>query len=179
MIGDCPAELKTLMPDQGVILLAEDREDDILLIRKAFEKGNLLNPMQIVRNGEEVVAYLKGEGKFANRAEYPLPALLIVDLKMPLMDGFEVIQWVRQQPSLAAMRIVVLTSSTEIKDVNVAYNLGANSFLVKPDEFYQYVETCKSIKQYWLRLDQAPEVSRPAPAPKPAAATSPSDKTLT
>src|SRR5215471_11093425 len=105
------------MPDQGVILLAEDREDDILLVRKAFEKGNLLNPLQIVRNGEEAVAYLKGEGKFANRAEYPLPALLIVDLKMPLMDGFEVIQWVRQQPSLAAMRIVVLTSSSEIKDV--------------------------------------------------------------
>jgi CheY-like chemotaxis protein len=167
------------MPDHGVILLAEDREDDILLIRKAFEKGNLLNPVQIVRNGEEVVAYLKGEGKFSNRAEYPLPALLILDLKMPLMDGFEVIQWVRAQPSLAAMRIVVLTSSNEIKDANRAYHLGANSFLVKPDEFYQYVETCKTLKQYWLHLDQAPEVSRPPPAQRPVAKDTAREKTVT
>jgi len=152
---------QTFMPDQGVILLAEDREDDILLIRKAFEKGNLLNPLQVVKNGEEVVSYLRGEGKFSNRAEYPLPALLIVDLKMPLMDGFEVIQWVRQQPSLAALRIVVLTSSDHVRDVNSAYRLGANSFLVKPDEFQNYVETCKALKQYWLNMDQTPEISRP------------------
>src|SRR5260370_9232565 len=99
------------MPDQSVILLAEDRYDDIFLIRRAFEKGGLLNPLQVVRNGEEVVAYLKGEGKFANRAEYPLPQLLLLDLKMPLMDGFDVLPWLRPHPSLRALRIDVLTSS--------------------------------------------------------------------
>ena|SRR5215471_956520 len=148
------------MADEDVILLAEDREDDILLIRKAFEKGGLLNPLQVVKNGEEAVAYLKGEGKFSDRAKYPLPQLLIVDLKMPLMDGFEVIQWVRQQPNLAPMRIVVLTSSDHIKDVNRAYRLGANSFLVKPDEFEHYLETCNNIRHYWLGMDQAPEICR-------------------
>src|ERR1051326_7062364 len=119
------------MPDNSVILLAEDREDDVLLIRRAFNKANLLNPLHVVQDGEEAIAYLKGEGQYANRAEYPLPSLLLLDLKMPRKNGFEVLQWIRQQPSLSALRVVVLTSSSEIQDVNMAYRLGSNSFLVK------------------------------------------------
>src|SRR6266478_9561091 len=151
------------MPELAVILIAEDREDDVLLIRHSLRRAHVFNPIQVVGNGEEVIAYLKGEGKFANRAEYPLPQLLLLDLKMPLMDGFEVLQWLRQQPSLSALRVVVVTSSDRIRDVNVAYRLGANSFLVKPLEFEQYVETCKTIKNYWLHLDQGPEISRSSP----------------
>ena len=123
------------MPDRAVILLAEDREDDILLIRRAFKEANIRNPLFIVRDGEETIQYLKGEGKFANRAEYPLPDLLLLDLRMPGLDGFDVLQWVRQQSGLSALRILVLTSSEEIYDVNRAYQLGANSFLVKPYDF--------------------------------------------
>ena len=148
------------MPEQPVILLAEDREDDILLIRQAFHKGGINVPLFVVRNGEEVVAYLKGEGKFFNREEYPLPSLLLLDLKMPRMDGFEVLKWIRTQPGLNTLRVVVLTSSERIRDVNIAYNLGANSFLVKPMDFEHVVELTKILKDYWLRLDQSPETYR-------------------
>src|SRR6266850_4379035 len=131
--GDSLRNAKVLicMSDQAVILLAEDREDDIVLVRRAFAKAYVLNPLQIVRDGEELVAYLKGEGKYANRAEYPLPDLLLLDLKMPRMDGFQVLEWIRQQPGLSNLRVVVLTSSENMRDVNRAYQLGANSFMVK------------------------------------------------
>jgi CheY-like chemotaxis protein len=149
------------MPDQAVILLAEDNPDDIVLIRKAFQRGNLSNPLHIVRDGEEAIAYLMGEEKYANRAEYPLPDLLLLDLKMPRVDGFEVLRWIRRQPGLSALRVVVLTSSDHIRDVNEAYHLGANSFLVKPMEFEHITETIDMLKRYWLRLSKAPEISRP------------------
>jgi len=148
------------MTEHALILVAEDREDDILLIRRAFTKARVVNPMQIVRDGEETLAYLKGEGKFANRAEYPLPGLLLLDLKMPRMDGFEVLRWVRQQPGLKTLRVVVLTSSDDIRDVNLAYQLGANSFLVKPGEFERFVDLSHAISGYWIWLNQPPEISR-------------------
>src|SRR5215470_13170805 len=110
------------MPDQSVILLAEDREDDILLVRRSFARAYISNPLQVVRDGVEVISYLEGEGKFANRDEYPLPDLLLLDLKMPRMDGFEVLKWIRTQAGLSTLRVVVLTSSERIRDVNIAYN---------------------------------------------------------
>src|SRR5437660_5264305 len=128
-----------LAPDQSVILLVEDREDDVVLIRRAFDKAKVINPIQVVSNGEEAIWYLKGEGKYANRAEYPLPDLVLLDLKMPRVDGFEVLRWIRQQPGLSSVRVVVLTSSDQMRDVNEAYQLGANSFLVKPLEFERFV----------------------------------------
>jgi CheY-like chemotaxis protein len=109
------------VPEQSLILLAEDREDDIILIRKAFAEAYISNPLQVVRDGEEAIAYLAGNGRYFNRAEYPLPALLLLDLKMPRMDGFEVLKWIRQQPELSSLRIVVLTASDRISDVNIAY----------------------------------------------------------
>src|SRR5437879_1980484 len=99
------------MPDLSLILLVEDKEDDIFLIRRAFEKGGILNPLHVVRDGDEAIEYLAGEGKYNNRAEYPLPQLMLLDLKMPGTDGFEVLHWVRQQPGLSSLVIVVLTSS--------------------------------------------------------------------
>jgi len=149
------------MPDEAVILLVEDREDDIILISKAFKEARLLNPLQIVRDGEEAIDYLKGTGKYSNRAEYPLPELILLDLKMPRIDGFEVLRWVRAQPTLKALRIVVLTSSDQINDVTLAYHLGANSFLVKPLSFVDFVQTGKTLKGYWLWMSKAPETARP------------------
>src|SRR5437867_8430574 len=148
------------MPDQAVILLAEDREDDIALIRKAFAKAYILNPLHVVRDGEEAIAYLQREGRYFNRDEYPLPDLLMLDLKMPRADGFEVLRWVRQQPGLSALRVVVLTSSQDIRDVNVAYRLGANSFMVKPMDFQHIVEMSKLLRDYWLNLSKTPETFR-------------------
>src|SRR2546421_1762482 len=150
-----------IMPDNALILIAEDREDDVLLIRRALEKAGVTNPTQIVRNGEETMAYLRGEGRFSNRAEYPLPSLLLLDLKMPRKDGFEVLRWIRQQPMLKALRVIVLTSSEDIRDVNRAYKIGANSFLVKPMDFENSLEISKFVKDYWLARDQPPQISRP------------------
>lgn len=148
------------MPEQAVILIAEDRDDDVLLVKRAFMKANVPNPLYVVRNGEEAIWYLKGEGKYSNREEYPLPALLLLDLKMPVKNGFEVLKWIRGQPSLAPLRILVLTSSDSLRDVNLAYKMGANSFLVKPVEFENYRQLGSLIRNYWLRLSGAPEIER-------------------
>jgi CheY-like chemotaxis protein len=149
------------VPDQAIILLVEDREDDILLVRKAFQKGDICNPMQIVRDGEEAIHYLAGEGKYSNRAEYPLPDLILLDLKMPKVDGFDLLNWIRRQDGFANIPVVVLTASDAIRDVNRAYALGANSFLVKPFEFENFIETAKTLKEYWLNLSKRPESNRP------------------
>ena len=150
------------MPEHALILLVEDMEDDLVLIRRAFAKANILNPIQIVRNGDEAIAYLKGNGKYANRAEYPLPDLMLLDLKMPVLDGFEVLKWTREQPGLKALRIVVLTSSDQMRDVNMAYQLGANSFLVKPIDFQDFIQMSQAINGYWLWMSQVPETFRAA-----------------
>src|SRR5882724_10098857 len=135
------------MPDQALILLVEDREDDIILVRKAFSAALITNPLQVVRDGEEAIPYLAGEGKYSNCAEYPLPWLILLDLKMPRVDGFEVLRWVRQQDSLQSLIVIVLTSSDAIRDVNRAYQLGANSFMVKPLDFENAVVVSRLIQQ--------------------------------
>jgi CheY-like chemotaxis protein len=147
--------------DEAVILLAEDREDDVVLISKAFKEGLVTNPLFVVRDGAEAIGYLQGEGKYANRVEYPLPDLLLLDLKMPKVDGFQVLRWVRQQPAgLSLLPVVVLTSSENIRDVKVAYELGANSFIVKPMEFENVVELSKTLRNYWLKTNKGPETYR-------------------
>ena len=148
------------MSEQSVILLVEDREDDVVLVRRALSRGFLDNPMHVVRSGEEAISYLQGEGKYSNRAEYPLPDLVLLDLKMPGMDGFGVLEWIRNQEGLRGMRVVVLTSSEQMRDVNRAYQLGANSFLVKPTDFDDYIHVTRVLREYWLTLDRAPDVSR-------------------
>jgi CheY-like chemotaxis protein len=148
------------MSDQALFLVVEDNEDHILLIRRAFAKSKVVNPLQVVRSGEDALAYLEGVGRFSNRAEFPLPAIILLDLKLTGMDGFDVLRWIRQQPGLRAVRVVVLTSSNAIRDVNLAYQLGANSFLVKPVDFEDFVRVTQALQGYWLWTDKAPEISR-------------------
>jgi len=147
--------------DCDVILLAEDNKDHVLLIQRAFRQSGLVNPIHCVNDGEQAIAYLKGEGAYANRAEYPLPCLLLLDLKMPNKSGFEVLEWVRSQPALSRLRVVVLTTSGDMRDINRAYQLVANSFLTKPVDFRDFVQLATALKGYWLWLSQAPEVERP------------------
>ena len=148
------------MPDQALFLLVEDNDDHVVLIRRAFARAKIINPLQVVRSGEEALAYLEGTGRYGNRAEFPLPALILLDLKLVGMDGFDVLRWIRRQPNLKAARVVVLTSSTEIRDVNLAYQLGANSFLVKPADFEDFVSLTQALQGYWLWTDKEPEISR-------------------
>jgi CheY-like chemotaxis protein len=149
------------MSECAVILLAEDDEDYVFLIRRAFADANIKNPLYVVPNGEDVISYLEGKGKYSSRAEYPLPDLLLLDINMPRVNGFEALAWIRQQPNLASLRILVLTSSDEIRDVNKAYQLGANSFLVKPYDFQDLTELTRLINDFWLRASRAPENFRP------------------
>ncbi len=154
--------MKAVVSDQALILLVEDNDNDVLLLRRAFIKARVLNPLQVVRSGEEAIAYLSATGKYANRQEYPLPSLILLDLKMPGLDGFDVLRWIRQDPEMRVLRVVVLTSSDEMRDINLAYQLGANSFLVKPADFERFVEISQALNGYWLWLDKAPELSRPS-----------------
>jgi CheY-like chemotaxis protein len=156
------------MRDQAVVLLVEDREEDVVVMLRSFERAQIINPVQVVRDGDEAIAYLKGEGQYANRAEHPLPELVLLDLKMPRVDGFEVLQWIREQPQLRGLRVVVLTSSEHVRDVSRAYQLGANSFLVKPMDFARTVELSSFISDYWLGLSLAPETARAAIGPDTA-----------
>jgi CheY-like chemotaxis protein len=140
------------MNNTGTILLAEDREDDIILIQRAFKVGGITYPLVVVRDGEEAIAYLSGVGRYANRELYPVPALLLLDLTLPVTDGFEVLRWIREQPHLNDLLVVVLTASDRIRDVNQAYRLGAYSFLVKSDDFQDAVAFAKSISEYWQKV---------------------------
>ena len=152
------------MPEQMTILLVEDREDDVLLIGRAFAAAKLTTPLHVVRDGEEAIEYLEGVGKYSNRAEYPLPQLVLLDLKMPKMGGIEVLRWIKRQPQLKALRVIVLTSSEDISDVNEAYEVGANSFLVKPLEFINYPAMLQTLSKFWLHESQAPALERPTKA---------------
>jgi CheY-like chemotaxis protein len=149
------------MPERSVILLAEDEEDYVLLLQQAFSQANIQNPFYIVSTGQELVSYLKGEGKYVNRDEFPLPDLLLMDIKLAGFTGLEILGWLRSQPGLAGLRVLVLTSSDHLRDINDAYRLGANSFLLKPYDFSDLVHLAKMIKEYWLRISKCPQSFRP------------------
>jgi len=140
------------------ILIVEDNPDDVLLIERAFHQCGIINPLRFVQNGEEAIAYLKGEGRFGDRAENPLPVLILLDLKMPRMDGFEFLTWLRNEPELKKLVVVVLTSSRENPDINRAYELGANSYLVKPVQFEELMRIVRELHLYWLILNEHPRV---------------------
>jgi CheY-like chemotaxis protein len=153
--------------EEPLILLVEDRDDDVVILQRSFQQAGIANPMQVVRDGEEAVAYLSGTGKYAQRKEFPLPQLVLLDLKLPRLDGFEVLRWVRMQPALSGLRVVVLSSSENIRDVNLAYALGANSFLVKPTDLKEYVELSSFLNDYWFVLSKTPQASREGASLKP------------
>ena len=131
-----------------MILVAEDDENDVFLIKRALHQAQFENPLAVVQTGEEAIAYLKGAAPYQDREKHPLPALVLLDLKMPRRDGFEVLAWIRQQPELNGLAVVVLTSSQESSDINRAYALGANSYLVKPANFLSLVEMINRLKEY-------------------------------
>ncbi len=147
------------MSDLSLFLVIDDNRDDAFLLRRAFQRAKVLNPVHLVHSGEEAIAYLSGEGKYGNRAEFPLPGLILLDIKMPGLDGFGVLTWIRHHPDLRGLRVVILSSSDDMRDVNQAYQLGANSFLIKPADFDRFVEISLALNGYWMWLDHAPQVT--------------------
>ncbi len=142
--------------DDCTILLVEDETVDVLMIRRALTRARLANPLQVVQDGDAAVNYLGGVGDFADRRRYPLPGLILLDLKLPRRSGLEVLEWRREQPGLRRIPVVVLTSSREADDVHRAYDAGANSYLVKPVQFEALFEMVRSLGSYWLILNEPP-----------------------
>jgi CheY-like chemotaxis protein len=142
-------------PPKSVILVAEDDENDIFLIKRAFHQAQFDNPLQAVSTGEEAIAYLRGSPPFEEREKFPVPGLVLLDLKMPRKNGFEVLAWIRQHPEFNALPVVVLTSSQESADINRAYALGANSYLVKPANFLSLVDMINRLKEFCKFTTQA------------------------
>jgi CheY-like chemotaxis protein len=140
----------------GAVLMAEDDDNEAFFLQRAFTHEKVSNPLRRVRDGVEAVEYLRGEGPYADREKHPLPDLLLLDLKMPRKNGFEVLEWVRQQPGLKRLPIVVLTSSMQDLDINRAYELGANTYLVKPANYEALVELVRTLIQYWLVMAITP-----------------------
>ena len=131
---------------RSLILLVDDNVDDIFLTKRAFERAGVKHEVQSLTSGAEALAYLSGNPPYENRVRHPLPDLMLLDIKMPATDGFDVLRWVRGQPQLARLRIVMLTSSDDLRDVNKAHMMGANCFLVKPLDFWNAADLSRSIE---------------------------------
>ncbi|MEG5172448.1 response regulator [Microcoleus sp. B3-D7] len=146
------------MTQKQTILLVEDNPVDILLMQRAFRNETFANTsLQIVRDGDAAVFYLNGDGEYSDRDRYPLPAIILLDLKLPRRSGHEVLVWLRQQPELKRLPVVMLTSSRQTPDVKRAYDLGVNSYLVKPVGFASLLEMMQSFNDYWLNYTELPE----------------------
>jgi CheY-like chemotaxis protein len=145
---------------QHVVLLVEDDPNDALLIQRAMKKANLVNRIIHVDDGERAVNYLSGVAPYEDRTENPLPVFMLLDLKLPRLSGHEVLSWVRAQPNLRRLPIVILTSSNERSDVAQAYDLGANSYLVKPVTFDGLFDMVKILHPYWMVLNEHPDLTQ-------------------
>jgi CheY-like chemotaxis protein len=141
------------------ILLVDDSEDDRVIMRRAFRGAGVPTSVFMVGGGEEAIDYLSGTGKYADRNEFPLPALVLLDIKMPGMDGLDVLRWIRLQPNLQTLRVVMLTSSNDPVDARTAYRMGANSFLTKSPDWQRLVEIARSLELYCSQATASP----PAP----------------
>src|ERR1044072_8897754 len=144
------------MANTRTILVAEDDPTDAFFLQRAFAKGGVAVGLKFVRDGQEAIDYLRGETPYTDRGAHPLPQLLLLDLKMPRMNGFEVLHWLKTQPGLKRLLVIVFSSSAETGDINRAYDLGANSYLVKTNETEQLLELVNRVEKYWLEANQNP-----------------------
>ncbi|HZU43057.1 MAG TPA: response regulator [Terriglobales bacterium] len=150
----------------GTILLVEDDPGDAALMRRGFEKAGVLNPIQHMSNGDKALAYLAGVSEYADRNAYPLPVLILLDLKLPGMTGLELLRWLRTQRDLRRIPAVVLTMNEQPETINAAYDAGANSYLVKPGDHKEIVGMINMIQQYWLQLNEPPQLVMRAQSPE-------------
>lgn len=138
------------------ILHVEDDANDVLLVQRALRKAAAATRIFSVNDGDQAIAYLSGQPPFASREQYPLPNLVLLDLKMPRKSGLEVLQWLRERKEFRRVVVAIFTSSKHDQDISRAYELGANSYLVKPVGFDSLSETIKCVNHYWGALNQAP-----------------------
>lgn len=147
------------MITQACLLVVEDDANDVLLLNRALRNVGVARPVRFVGDGEEAVAYLEGSGAFVDRAANPLPALVLLDLKLPRRSGFEVLAWLRAQVGLRRLPVVVFSSSSEAIDVNRAYDLGANSYVTKPVEYHALLDVVRELERWWMEFNRAPDLA--------------------
>lgn len=138
------------------ILVAEDNEDDVFILTHALKSAGLPGPVFICSDGQEVIDYLKGDGAFADRATYPLPGMLVLDIKMPHLSGLEVLRWVRAHPGCAVIPIIILTSSAHPKDVAEAFANGVNAYFLKPRTPEEMRDLLQLIHDFWTASVRPP-----------------------
>jgi CheY-like chemotaxis protein len=153
------------------ILLVEDSDDDAFFITRSLKSFGMLVPFSHVEDGQKAIDYLSGKGAYADRVRFPLPSLVLLDIKLPFMSGFEVLRWMREQPALPRIPVVMFTSSCQERDIEKAYGLGANAYLVKPNHGDDYQDLAGLIKRFWLDVNLPPplhcESIAAAPLPLP------------
>jgi CheY-like chemotaxis protein len=140
-----------MQEDAFTILVVEDTPEDFMLLQRALAKNQIKNPVQWVQDGIQAIKYLYGEGNYANRTKYPFPKVVMVDLKMPRLGGFELLEWIKGHPGLSLLPILVMSSSNLPDDISRAYALGANSFFLKPAKFEDLQKLTRIIHDYWLQ----------------------------
>lgn len=140
------------------ILLVEDHEDDALLLRQAFSKAEVKSRLHVVTDGAEAIAYLSGEGVYSDRVMFPFPSMLLLDVNLPRRNGFEVLEWLRQQPSCRGLMVHLLTSSSRDVDVERAYQLGANNYVIKPSRMDELIAFARALHDWhrFVRLAPSP-----------------------
>jgi CheY-like chemotaxis protein len=132
------------------VLYIEDDVDDVALMQHAWKRVGVRNPLQIVGDGEEARRYLAGEGRYANRVDYPMPSLVLLDLKLPKVPGLDVLTWIRQQPALHTLRVIVVSSSLRPRDAVAANALGIDAYLVKPTRLDEWRALVDTLSEGWL-----------------------------
>jgi CheY-like chemotaxis protein len=140
----------------ATILLVEDESTDATLVQRAFAKAKVMNPIVHLKNGDDALGYLAGVGKYSDRVQHPLPALILLDLKMPGMTGLQLLQWMRTNREVRRVPVVVLTTDEAPSTINAAYELGANSYLVKPGDPDEVMRLVATVQRYWMELNQPP-----------------------
>ena len=138
------------MNNKLVILQVEDCEEDVFLLKYAFKRAEIENPVYVAVDGQQAIEYLGGAGTYSDRKQYPLPCLVLLDLKLPRKKGLEVLEWIRAEPTLKWLIVIILSSSIHDKDVERAYQLGANAFLMKPSDTATLADIAQALKQFWL-----------------------------
>ena len=141
---------------QKTLLLVEDNPDDEALTLRALRRHNLANEIVIARDGQEALDYLFGEGEYSGRDHRELPQVILLDLKLPKLDGLQVLEQMRANPLTSRVPVVVLTSSNAEQDMLRSYDLGANSYVRKPVDFEQFLEAARQLGLYWLVLNEVP-----------------------
>jgi len=137
------------------ILLVEDNEDDVFFMQQVKRTIGLPHPMHVLEHGRKAIAYLKGDGEFQDREKFPMPVLVLLDLKLPYVPGLDVLKWIREEFE-SKLLVIVLTASSEISDIDAAYRLGANSYLIKPGNIDALKEMMQTLCDYWLRHNRPP-----------------------